>query len=43
MKSAMYLPFMLQNKVCLEHMLKMTPFSIQALLYPSLQIGEDVR
>jgi hypothetical protein len=33
---------MLQNKVCLEHMLKMAPFSTQALLYTSLQIGENI-
>jgi hypothetical protein len=38
----MYLPCMLQNKVCLEHMLKMAPSSIKALLYGSLQIGEDI-
>jgi hypothetical protein len=33
---------MLQIKVCLEHMLKMAPCSIQALLYARLQIGEDI-
>jgi hypothetical protein len=33
---------MLQNKVCLEHMLKMAPSSMQAPLYASLQIGEDI-
>jgi hypothetical protein len=33
---------MLQNKVCLEHMLKMISSSIQTLLYASLQIGEDI-
>jgi hypothetical protein len=38
----MYLPFMLQNKVCLEHMLKMAPPTIQALLYARLQIGVDI-
>jgi hypothetical protein len=38
MKFDMYL----QNKVCLEHMLKMVPSSIQALLYASLPIGEDI-
>jgi hypothetical protein len=32
---------MLQSKVCLEHMLKMAPSSIQAPLYASLQIEED--
>jgi hypothetical protein len=39
----MYLPCMMQNKVCLEDMLKMASSSIQALLYASLQIGEDIR
>jgi hypothetical protein len=38
----MYLPCMLQNKVLLEHMLKMAPYSIQALLYASPQFGEDI-
>jgi hypothetical protein len=33
---------MLQNKVCLDNMLKMAPSIIQTLLYASLQIGEDV-
>jgi hypothetical protein len=42
MKIHMYLPCMLQNNFCLEHMLKMAPSSIQALLYASLQIGEDI-
>jgi hypothetical protein len=42
MKIDMYLPCMLQNKVCLEHMLKMAPSSIQAPLYASLQIGEEI-
>jgi hypothetical protein len=42
MQIDMYLPCMLQNKVCLEHMLKMAHFSIQALLCASLQIGEDI-
>jgi hypothetical protein len=31
---------MLQNKVCLEHTLKMAPSSIQALLYTSLQLAK---
>jgi hypothetical protein len=30
---------MLQNKVCLEHVLKMALSSIKAPLYASLQIG----
>jgi hypothetical protein len=38
----MYLPCMLQNKVCLEHMMKMAPSDFQALLYASLQIGENI-
>jgi hypothetical protein len=42
MKIDMYLPCMLQNKVCLENMLKMAPSNIQVLLYASLQIGEDI-
>jgi hypothetical protein len=42
MKIDMYLHCMLQNKVCLEHMLKMAPSSTQALLYASLQIDEDI-
>jgi hypothetical protein len=42
MKIDMYLPCMLQNKVCLEHMLKMAPSSLQALLYASQQNGEDI-
>jgi hypothetical protein len=33
---------MLQNKVCVEHILKMVPSSIQALLYASLQIRKDI-
>jgi hypothetical protein len=33
---------MLQNKVGLEHMLKMDPSTFQELLYASLQIGEDI-
>jgi hypothetical protein len=33
---------MLQNKVSLEHMLKMASSSIQALLYVNLQIGEHI-
>jgi hypothetical protein len=41
MKIDMYLPCMLQNKVCLEDMLKMAPSSIQAPFYASLQIGKD--
>jgi hypothetical protein len=41
MKIDKYLRCMLQDKVCLEHMLKMVPSSIQAPLYASLQIGED--
>jgi hypothetical protein len=32
----------MQSKVCLQHMLKMAPSSIKALLYASLQIGEEV-
>jgi hypothetical protein len=42
MEIDMCLPCMLENKVCLEHMLKMTPSNIQALLYASLQIDEDI-
>jgi hypothetical protein len=42
MKIDTYLPCMLQNKIFLEHMLKMAPSSIQALLHASLQIGEDI-
>jgi hypothetical protein len=42
MKIGMHLPCMLQNKACLEHMLKITPSSVQALLYACLQIGEDM-
>jgi hypothetical protein len=42
MKIDMYLPRMLQNKVCLEHMQKMAPSNNQALLYASLQIGKDI-
>jgi hypothetical protein len=38
MKIDMYSPCTLQNKVCLEHMLKMAPSSIQAPLYASLQM-----
>jgi hypothetical protein len=38
MKIDMYSPCMLQNKVCLEHMLKLASSSIQAPLYASLQI-----
>jgi hypothetical protein len=38
MKIDMYLPCMLQNKVCLEHMLNMAPSSIQAPLYASIQM-----
>jgi hypothetical protein len=41
MEIDIFLPCMLQNKVCLEHMLKMAHSSIQAPLYASLQIGED--
>jgi hypothetical protein len=41
MKIDMYLPCVLQNKVCLEHMLKVAPSSVQAPLYASLQLGED--
>jgi hypothetical protein len=37
-----FLLCMLQNKVSLEHMLKMGPSSMQAHLYASLQIGEDI-
>jgi hypothetical protein len=33
---------MLQNKVYLERMLKIAPASIEAILYASLQIGEDI-
>jgi hypothetical protein len=42
MKIGMYSPCMLQNKVCLESMLKMTLSSIQALMYASPQIGGDI-
>jgi hypothetical protein len=42
MKIDVSLPCMFQNKVCLDHMLKMVPSSIQALLYVNLQIGEDI-
>jgi hypothetical protein len=42
MKTDMCLPCMLQNKDCLEHVLKMAPFNIQALLYASLQVREDI-
>jgi hypothetical protein len=42
MKIDMYLPCMLQNKVYLQHMLKMAPSSTQALLYASLKIYEDI-
>jgi hypothetical protein len=33
---------MLQNKFCLQYMFEMAPSSIHALLYMSLQIGEDI-
>jgi hypothetical protein len=33
----MYLPCMLQNKVCLEHVLSMAPSSIQAPLYANVK------
>jgi hypothetical protein len=42
MKIDMYLPYVLRNKVCLEHMLEMAPSDIQALWYASLQIDEDI-
>jgi hypothetical protein len=41
MKTDMYLPCMLQDKVRLENMLKMAPSNIQTFLHESLQIGKD--
>jgi hypothetical protein len=42
MKINMYLPCMLQNKACLENVIKIALSSIQALMCASLQVGEGI-